>query len=96
MSPVTFPDDLDRAAEVLSGEQGTVVTLPWRAYRVFDWTRPGQTASDPALRMFDADVVTSDSLQVGAVLVPGESRAPATSAVRSRRARRPGRCPRSG
>ena len=73
VSPVAFPDDLDRAAEVLAGEQGTVVTLPWRAYRVFDWTRPGQTASDPALRMFDADVVTSDSLQVGAVLVPGES-----------------------
>lgn len=73
VSPVRFPDDLTRAADLLSGQDGVVVTLPWRAYRVFDWTEPGQTASDPALRMFDADVVTSDSLQVGAVLVPGES-----------------------
>ena len=73
VSPVRFPDDFEQVAERLSGEHGLVVTLPWRAYRVFDWTRPGQTASDPAVRLFDADVVTSDSLQVGAVLVPGES-----------------------
>jgi hypothetical protein len=73
VSPVRFPADLTRIADRLSREPGVVVTLPWRAYRVYDWTRPGQTASDPAVRMFDADVVTSDSLQVGAVLVPGES-----------------------
>ena len=73
VSPVEFPDDLTRVAQRLSGEDGVVVTLPWRTYRAFDWTRPGQTASDPATRMFDAEVVTSDSLQVGAVLVPGES-----------------------
>ncbi|SED02175.1 hypothetical protein SAMN04489844_3492 [Nocardioides exalbidus] len=73
VSPVRFPVDLTRVADRLAGEPGVVVTLPWRAYRVYDWTRPGQTASDPAVRMFDADVVTSDSLQVGQVLVPGES-----------------------
>jgi hypothetical protein len=73
VAPVRFPDDLQRAADRLSGEEGAVVTLPWRAYRAFDWTRPGQTASDPAIRMIDADVVTSDSLQVGDLVVPGES-----------------------
>jgi hypothetical protein len=73
VTPVRFPDDLQRAADRLAGEEGAVVTLPWRAYRAFDWTRPGQTASDPAIRMIDADVVTSDSLQVGDVVVPGES-----------------------
>ena len=73
VGPVRFPHDLSEVAERLSGAQGVVVTLPWRSYRAFDWTRPGQTASDPAIRMVDADVVTSDSLQVGAVLVPGES-----------------------
>ncbi|RYB91925.1 hypothetical protein EUA93_17530 [Nocardioides oleivorans] len=73
VSPVRFPADLTRVADRLAGEPGVVVTLPWRAYRAYDWTRPGQTASDPAVRMFDADVVTSDSLQVGQVLVPGES-----------------------
>ena len=74
VDPVHFPDDLDHAADRLSGQDGLVVALPWRAYREFEWTRPGQTASDPATRLFDADVVTSDSLQVGSVLVPGESR----------------------
>lgn len=73
VGPVRFPDDLSEVADRLSGAEGVVVTLPWRSYRAFDWTRRGQTASDPAIRMFDADVVTSDSLQVGAVLVPGES-----------------------
>ncbi|MDR7254566.1 hypothetical protein J2X46_003559 [Nocardioides sp. BE266] len=73
VEPVAFPDDLERAAEVLSGAEGVVVTLPWRAYRAFAWGHRGMTSSDPAVRMFDADVVTSDSLQVGAVLVPGES-----------------------
>lgn len=73
VEPVALPDDLDRAADVLAGEDGVVVTLPWRSYRAFSWGHRGMTSSDPAIRMFDADVVTSDSLQVGAVLVPGES-----------------------
>jgi hypothetical protein len=73
VDPVRIPDELSAVAQRLSGADGVVVTLPWRAYRAFDWTRPGQTASDPAIRMVDAEVVTSDSLQVGAVLVPGES-----------------------
>lgn len=74
IAPVRLPDDLGRAAEVLDGTPGVVVTLPWRAYRSFDWAHGGVlTSSDPATRMVDADVVTSDSLQVGPVLVPGES-----------------------
>ncbi|WP_415839214.1 hypothetical protein [Nocardioides zeicaulis] len=73
VSPVHLPDDLDRVAEALSGQDGVVVTLPWRAYRAFSWGHPGMTSSDPAVRLLDTDVVTSDSLQVGATLVPGES-----------------------
>jgi hypothetical protein len=71
---VEIPADLEVVADRLSGEEGTVVTLPWRSYRAFAWARPGQTSSDPLVRMADADVVVSDSLQVGSVLVPGESR----------------------
>lgn len=73
VEPVAFPDDLERAADELAGADGVVVTLPWRSYRAFAWGHRGMTSSDPAIRMVDADVVTSDSLQVGAVLVPGES-----------------------
>ncbi len=73
--PVELPADLAATAELLAGSDGeVVVTLPWRAYRAFTWGRPGITSSDPAVRMFDAEVVTSDSLQVGTVLVPGEGR----------------------
>jgi len=73
--PEVFPSDFEATARLLAGHDGeVVVTLPWRAYRAFDWGRPGMTSSDPAVRMFDAEVVTSDSLQVGAVLVPGEGR----------------------
>ena len=73
--PVVFPADLEATAGLLAGrDRDVVVTLPWRAYRAFDWGRPGMTSSDPAVRMFDAEVVTSDSLQVGDVLVPGEGR----------------------
>ncbi len=73
--PVVFPADLEATSRLLSGhDREVVVTLPWRAYRAFDWGRPGITSSDPGVRMFDADVITSDSLQVGPVLVPGESR----------------------
>ncbi|PKH41366.1 hypothetical protein SAMN05192575_11414 [Nocardioides alpinus] len=73
--PVVFPADFEATADLLAGhDRELVVTLPWRAYRAFAWGRPGMTSSDPAVRMFDAEVVTSDSLQVGAVLVPGEGR----------------------
>ncbi len=73
--PEVFPPDFAATARLLAGrDRDVVVTLPWRAYRAFDWGRPAMTSSDPAVRMFDAEVVTSDSLQVGAVLVPGEGR----------------------
>lgn len=73
--PEVFPSDFEATARLLADhDREVVVTLPWRAYRAFDWGRPGMTSSDPAVRMFDAQVVTSDSLQVAAVLVPGEGR----------------------
>lgn len=73
--PEVFPSDFEATARLLAGrDRDIVATLPWRAYRAFDWGRPAMTSSDPAVRMFDAEVVTSDSLQVGAVLVPGEGR----------------------
>lgn len=73
--PEVYPADFEATAELLAGhDREVLVTLPWRAYRAFDWGRPVMTSSDPAVRMFDAEVVTSDSLQVGDVLVPGEGR----------------------
>jgi hypothetical protein len=69
---VHYPGDFDRVAEVVDGTDGTLATLPWRSYRGFSWGN-GLTSSDPAVRWFDTDVVTSDDLQVGPTLVEGES-----------------------
>lgn len=73
MAPVDHPDDMEViAAEVAAGpDDAVLVTLPWRSYRLFTWGTD-RTASDPALRWFEADVVTSDDLQVGELLVRGE------------------------
>lgn len=72
VDPVHYPADFDRVAEVVDGTDVTLATLPWRSYRGFSWGN-GQISSDPAVRWFDADVVTSDDLQVGSTLVRGES-----------------------
>jgi hypothetical protein len=74
VAPVRYPSDFDAVdAAVSQGpDNATLVTLPWRAYRAFEWGS-GLTSSDPALRWFEADVLVSDDLQVGDVLVSGES-----------------------
>jgi hypothetical protein len=72
VDPVDYPADFDRVAEVVDGTGGTLATLPWRSYRRFSWG-DGLISSDPAVRWYDTDVVTSDDLQVGPVLVRGES-----------------------
>ena len=75
VEPVSYPSDYRAVDAVLSGEEDPlVVTLPWRAYRLFDWAGHGLTSSDPAVRLLHADVVTNDSLQVGDTLVAGEGR----------------------
>ncbi|MCY7401772.1 MAG: hypothetical protein LH477_12635 [Nocardioides sp.] len=74
VSPVHYPAGFDHAAQVLDGSSDDLlVTLPWRSYRKFDWAPHDLTSSDPAVRWWDVDVVTSDDLQVGTTLVAGES-----------------------
>lgn len=73
VTPVQLSEELEVVADRLAGVEGLVVTLPWRSYRSFVWAQPNHTSSDPLVRMADADVVVSDALQVGSVLVPGES-----------------------
>jgi hypothetical protein len=73
VTPVDLPEELEVVADRLRSVEGRVVTLPWRSYRSFVWAQPDHTSSDPLVRMADAEVVVSDALQVGSVLVPGES-----------------------
>ena len=75
VDPVRLPAAFDDVAAALATEDDALVaTLPWRSYRRFDWAGHGLTSSDPAVRLLEADVVTSDALQVGTTLVAGESR----------------------
>lgn len=73
VAPVTYPSDFEQVRHVLDSDddRGSVVVLPWRAYRVFDWGRPS-AVYDPASRWFDADVVGSETLEVDEVDVDGE------------------------
>lgn len=80
VNPVAYPRDFETVATevALDPDDAVLVTLPWRSYRRFEWGND-QTASDPALRWFEADVRVSDDLQVGPVLVEGEN--PAAAAI---------------
>ena len=79
--PVTYPRDFatirDRLAA--SPDEGSMVLLPWRAYRRFDWGNP-RTANDPAYAWFDVTMTGSDELVVGRRRVSDHD--PATEAVR--------------
>jgi hypothetical protein len=70
--PVRLPGGFSTVARHLERHPGDVVTLPWRSYRGFSWGN-GETASDPALRLLPGEVVVSDDLAVGDVVVDGES-----------------------
>lgn len=73
ITPVTYPSDFDRVRQVLDrdDDRGSVVVLPWRAYRVFEWGRPS-AVYDPASRWLDSDVVGSETLKVDDVDIDGE------------------------
>ncbi|WP_275743497.1 hypothetical protein [Nocardioides sp. YIM 152315] len=72
VDPVHYPSGFDAVAEVIDGNDRTVVTLPWRSYRAFSWGH-GLVSSDPAVRWFDTDVLVSDELAVGSRTISGES-----------------------
>lgn len=73
VTPARLPAAYETVATQVDTSASAVVTLPWRSYRLFDWTPHRLVASDPATRLFDAEVIVSDDLQVGPTLVRGES-----------------------
>jgi hypothetical protein len=64
--PVQYPADFAQIRDRLedSPDSGSMVLLPWRAYRRFDWGND-RTANDPAYAWFDVAMVGSDELVVG-------------------------------
>ncbi|WP_017612177.1 hypothetical protein [Nocardiopsis salina] len=79
LEPVGYPDAWVRAqAEVAADDvPGSVVVLPWSAYRGLDWSGETTVALDPATKLFDRRTVWNDDLSVGTpdggtVVVEGE------------------------
>ncbi len=74
IEPVSYPAEWSVVAADLArlggGEERTVV-LPFSVYRRFGWNEQ-RAVLDPAPRFFPGDVVTDDSLGIGARTVAGE------------------------
>ena len=73
LATVSYPDDWARARAALAADPGPgdVISLPWQAFRAFDWNR-GRTVLDPAPRFMPRTVVTSQDLLIvhdGSVVV---------------------------
>ena len=96
LRPVAYPADWLRARQVIDGDpaRGTVLLLPWAAYRRYPWNG-GEAVYDPWSRLLGREVISNDGLQVGNLTLGQESadsirlnrivtaRGPLTRALRS-------------
>jgi hypothetical protein len=77
LQAVEYPSDWSVVRDTLEGDSrpGDVVSLPWTAFRRFDWNA-GRTVLDPAPRWLSRPTVVSDDLAVetpeGLVVVTGD------------------------
>ena len=74
LTTVDYPSDWEqvRAALLEAPEHGDAVSLPWGAFRRFEWATG--TVLDPVPRYLPVTVVHADDLPVGGRVVRGESR----------------------
>lgn len=72
MRPASYPDDWSRVAEVVAGEDGATVVLPWRGgYRRYGWN-DRRAGLDPAARFLPGDVLVDDRTFLGERALAGE------------------------
>jgi hypothetical protein len=74
LRPVEYPADWSLARQVIDGDPapGTVLLLPWAAYRRYPWNG-GEAVYDPWSRLLGREVISNDGLQVGNLLLAQES-----------------------
>src|SRR5262249_42662456 len=74
LRPAEYPADWLRARQVIDGDpaRGSVLLLPWAAYRSYPWNR-GQAVFDPWARVTGRDVISNDGLAVGDLTLAQES-----------------------
>ena len=73
LQSVQYPADWLRARQIIDGDPrpGTVVLLPWAAYRRFPWNEQ-RAVLDPWPRLLHRTVIWDDALQVGRQTVAAE------------------------
>ncbi|WP_017571978.1 hypothetical protein [Nocardiopsis halotolerans] len=79
LAPVRYPEEWLAAQEAVAADDrpGTVLVLPWSAYRGPDWSGRPVVVLDPATKLFDRRALWNDDLVVGTpdggtVVVAGE------------------------
>ena len=63
---VRYPADWTRARHIIDGDRrpGSVLVLPWAAYRRYSWNR-GEAVFDPWSKLLHRRVIVNDALTVG-------------------------------
>ena len=74
LRPAEYPADWTRARQVIDGDRhpGTTLLLPWAAYRRYPWNH-GEAVFDPWPRFTARELISSDALQVGRLVLAPES-----------------------
>ena len=74
LRPVEYPADWSQARQVIDGDPhpGTVLLLPWAAYRRYPWNHD-EAVFDPWPRLVGREVISNDALQVGPLTLAPES-----------------------
>jgi hypothetical protein len=72
---VQYPADWLAARRLIddSRQPGSVLVLPWGAYRRYPWNNHGQAVYDPWNKLLGREVISDDGLQVGDMSLPTES-----------------------
>ncbi|QKE84895.1 hypothetical protein [Arthrobacter sp. NEB 688] len=71
LAPSRCPAEVGQVAAAVDGRDGLLVSAPWRLYRAYPWATAYPTY-DPASRLYDVRVVTSDALALGDRTLRGE------------------------
>jgi hypothetical protein len=76
LRPAEYPADWLMARQVIDGstQPGSVLLLPWAAYRRYPWNH-GEAVYDPWNKLLSREVISNDGLQVGHQTLAQESAA---------------------
>jgi hypothetical protein len=76
LRPVQYPDDWLAARQIIdtSTQRGSVLLLPWAAYRRYPWN-DGEAVYDPWNKLVSREVISNDGLEVGNRTLTQESAA---------------------